>query len=111
MTDEQIINARTTFALLGRGRDTLRFFYLAGNGDAVPVLLLDPDEIDPVESGDLLDDALDPRTAEGVMSWQASGTLLIQVTEGDTLALVEEVGGFLDHVLPGLRFAQVHSPQ
>ena len=109
MTDAQIVSARTAFALLGRVRTSLHFFYLSGNGDGLPVLLLDPDEIDPAAVNDLLDAALDPRTADGSLRWQGSGTLLIQVEQGDTLALLEQIDGFLDKVLPGLRFAQVRS--
>lgn len=107
MTDAQIIAARTTFSLLGRARPMLRFFYLSGNEDGLPVLLLDPDEVDPAAVDALLDDALDARTAEGSLRWQESGTLLLSVEEGDTLALLEQMDDFLDKVLPGLRFAQV----
>lgn len=108
MSPLQIAQTKQALSLVGRTRDTLPFFYCAAGPDGMPVLLAEPERVNPRAVLQIVREARAKVFVRGVVERAAAdGALLFRAdSDANIVRFVSDLD-VLDQVIPGLKFARV----
>ncbi|MFT5680360.1 MAG: hypothetical protein ACI8RZ_001266 [Myxococcota bacterium] len=108
MNTQQIARTRQVLGLLGRTRESVPFFYCAAGPLGVPVLLVDPEELNQRAIVELVQQATRKTFVRGRIERSGDDGLLVFRIQGtDPTSLVADLSGSLNEMIPGLRFARI----